>query len=144
MEYDSIQLELEDFNIILPSTVIEKLEVDKVEQFIESKYNPSDLYNIYLVINRKLGEEVWKEAKVKGFDGMVTGWKIAVIDSDGTPEYQSLADCIASNSIYRIELFKGTESVQSYDPVWTNTQFTNGNQRTGVTDEKIIIRIKEV
>lgn len=59
--YDKIELQFEEFSIMLPREIIEKFQVQKVEQLIEAKYNPEDAYNIYLIINRIQGEKIWKK-----------------------------------------------------------------------------------
>lgn len=67
-DYEKIELEFEDYSIILPISVIEKFQVQKGEQLIEEKYNPEDEYNVYIVINRILAEEIWKEEATKKFE----------------------------------------------------------------------------
>ncbi|MCI8273006.1 MAG: hypothetical protein HFJ55_02855 [Clostridia bacterium] len=59
------------------------------------------------------------------------------------PEYSSLTECISKNSIYNIITYKG-EQKEVYSPVWSYTEFTNEYQKIGITDEKILIRIKEI
>lgn len=73
-------------------------------------------------------------------NGIGTGW---ILNSDGTPIYKTLADCINENSIYDIKLYKGKQR-ETYTPVWSYTEFTNEYQRIGITDDKIIIHIKEI
>lgn len=67
IDYDKIELQFEDVTIMLPTSVIEKFEIQKVEQLIEKKYNPEDEYEVYIVINRILAEEIWKEESLKKF-----------------------------------------------------------------------------
>lgn len=66
--YDKIELAFEEFSIILSKDIIEKFQIEKVEQFIEAQYNPEDEYNVYIVIDRIRGEEVWKEEISIGFN----------------------------------------------------------------------------
>lgn len=66
-----------------------------------------------------------------------------LIDVNGQPYYKTLADCINENSIYDIRLYKG-EQKETYSPVWSYTRFTNEYQKIGITEDKIMIRIKEV
>jgi hypothetical protein len=61
IDYDKIELVFEEFSIILPRNTIEKFQIDKVEQFIEAKYNSRDEYNVYIVINEVVGEKVWEK-----------------------------------------------------------------------------------
>lgn len=63
---------------------------------------------------------------------------------NGLPDYNSLTDCINSNSIYGINLYKGENTIERYSPVWSYTEFTNEYQRIGVAEDKIMIRIKEL
>lgn len=67
-----------------------------------------------------------------------------LIDVDGKPYYKTLADCIKSQSIYEISIYKEDRNIQNYSPVWSYTRFTNEYQRIGITDDKIMIRIKEI
>lgn len=66
-DYDKIKLQFEECSIMLPRKNIEKLQVEKVEQLIEAKYNPEDRYNIYIVVNRELAEEEWKREISENF-----------------------------------------------------------------------------
>lgn len=66
-DYDKIELVFEEFSINLTKEMIVKFQAEKVEQFIEAKYNPEDRYNVYIVINRILGEKVWKKEMSIGF-----------------------------------------------------------------------------
>lgn len=66
-----------------------------------------------------------------------------LIDKNEKPRYKSLADCINENSIYDIITYKG-EQKETYSPIWSYTRFTNEYQRIGITNEKIMIRIKEM
>ncbi len=66
--YEKIELEFEEFGLILPSNVIEKFQITKVEQLIEKKYNPEDEYDMYIVINRIIAEEIWKKEEAKKFE----------------------------------------------------------------------------
>ena len=45
--------------------------------------------------------------------------------------------------IYDIRLYTG-EQKETYSPVWSYTEFTNEYQRLGITDDKIMIRIKRI
>lgn len=67
-DYEKIELEFEEFGVILPSNVIEKFQVKKINQLIEAKYNPDDEYDIYIVINRILAEEIWKRESLRRFE----------------------------------------------------------------------------
>ena len=67
-DYEKIELVFEEFGIILPSNVTEKFQITKVEQLIEKKYNPEDVYDVYIVINRILAEENWKKEALKKFE----------------------------------------------------------------------------
>lgn len=67
INYDKIELEFEEFSLILPSKVIEKFQIEKVEQLIEKKYEPEDIYNVYIVINRILAEEIWNKEALTEF-----------------------------------------------------------------------------
>lgn len=127
-DYDKIKLEFEEFSTVLEKNVIEKFNVDKVEQLIEAKYEPEDLYDIYIVINRILAEEAWQKNINKTSNELY---------------YKTLTECINSNSIYNVYLYKG-EKITKYAPVWSYTEFNNEYQKIGITDEKIIIRIKEI
>lgn len=66
-----------------------------------------------------------------------------LINPDGTPRYKNLADCINENSIYNIMIYKGKQK-EIYSPVWSYTEFTNECQKIGITNDKIMIRIKEM
>ena len=143
INYDKIEIQFEDVTIILPTSVIQKFEIQKIEQLIEKRYNPENEYEIYIVINRILAEEIWKKEITNKFNGIAKEWTILLINSDGTPKYKTLADCINENSIYSIILYKG-EQKEIYSPIWSNTQFTNKYQRVGITNDKIMIRIKEM
>lgn len=77
-------------------------------------------------------------------NGTANGWLIELINLDGTPCYESLADCINDNSIYEVNIYKDGKQIETYSPVWSYTEFTNEYQRTGITDEKIMISIKEM
>ncbi|MCI8999510.1 MAG: hypothetical protein HFJ26_00885 [Clostridia bacterium] len=72
-DYDKIQLEFEEFGIMLPKSIIEKFEVNKVEQLIEAKYNPEDEYEEYLVINRILAEKFWEKESLNKFKRNIKG-----------------------------------------------------------------------
>lgn len=72
-DYDKIQLEFEEFSIMLPKSIIEKFEVNKVEQLIEAKYNPEDEYEEYLVINRILAEKFWEKESLNKFKRNIKG-----------------------------------------------------------------------
>lgn len=67
-----------------------------------------------------------------------------LIGVDGKPYYESLADCINSQSIYDINIYKVDKQIETYSPVWSYTEFTNEYQRIGITNDKIMIRIKEM
>lgn len=116
MEYDKIELQFEEFSVNISYNAIKKFQTKKVEQFIEPQYNPEDIYNIYMVIDRILAEQ----------------------------EDKLIVNKINSNSIYSILLYKDEKEIKRYEPVWTYTQFTNNYQKIGITDELIIIRIKEI
>ncbi len=73
-------------------------------------------------------------------DKYSVGW---LIEINGQSHYKTLADCINENSIYSIRLYKG-EQKETYSPVWSYTRFTNEYQKIGITDDKIMIRIKEM
>lgn len=60
IDYENVVLEFEECSVKLPADIIEKFQTQKVEQFIEKKYNPEDEFDIYIVINRILAEELWK------------------------------------------------------------------------------------
>lgn len=126
VDYDKIEIIFEEFSIILPANVIEKLEVEKVETLIEAKYNPEDNYNVYIVINRPLAEKIWEKTYQKDLY-----W------------YETLTDCVNNQSIYNIKIGKGKEW-KTYSLVWSYTEFTNEYQRIGIIDDKIMIRIKEM
>lgn len=66
-----------------------------------------------------------------------------LVNKDGTPRYETLADCINDNSIYNIMIYKG-EQKETYSLVCSYTRFTNEYQRIGITYDKIMIRIKEI
>ena len=66
--YEKIELEFEDYSITLPSSVVEKFQAQKIEQLIEKKYNPEDEYEVYIVFNRILAEEIWKKESLKKFE----------------------------------------------------------------------------
>ena len=66
-EYDKMELQFEEVTIMLPGYVIEKFQVQKVEQFIEKRYNPEEEYEVYIVINRILAEEIWTKEIQKQF-----------------------------------------------------------------------------
>jgi hypothetical protein len=63
---------------------------------------------------------------------------------NGAPYYNSLAECINSQSIYEINIYKKNNKVENCLPVWTYTKFNNDYQKIGITDEKIMIRIVEI
>jgi len=67
-----------------------------------------------------------------------------LINSDGTPHYKSLASCINSQSIFAINIYKEDKKIKTYSPVWSYTRFTNKYQKIGITDDKILIHIKEI
>lgn len=67
-DYEKIELEFGEYSIILPSCVVEKFQAKKIEQFIEKKYNPEDEYEVYIVFNRILAEEIWKKESLKKFE----------------------------------------------------------------------------
>lgn len=66
-----------------------------------------------------------------------------LVNTDGTLHYETLADCINNNSIYDIMIYRGMQK-ETYSPIWSYTRFTNEYQRIGITDDKIMIRIKEI
>lgn len=66
-----------------------------------------------------------------------------LFDIEGQSYYKTFADCINENSIYDIRLYTG-EQKETYSPVWSYTEFTNEYQRLGITDDKIMIRIKRI
>jgi len=68
IDYDKIEIEFDDFSIVLDRNVIEKFQVQKAEQFIEAKYEPEDKYNVYIVINRTLAEKIWQEEATREFE----------------------------------------------------------------------------
>lgn len=70
---------------MFPKNCIEKFQITKAEQLIEKKYNAEDEYNIYLVINRTLAEEIWNKKLIGELQ-----------------PYKSLTDCFQSNAIYNI------------------------------------------
>ena len=143
-DYEKIEIHFEDVVITFPNSVIERFQVQNVEQFIEKKYNPEDEYNIYIVINRILAEKIWKEEKAKKFEGIATEWVgFILLNKDGTAKYNTLAEFINNDYIYKIVTYNGEEK-KEYNPVWTYTQFVNGYQRIGITDDKIMIHIKEM
>lgn len=67
-----------------------------------------------------------------------------LIDKNGIPRYESLADCINSNCIYDISIYKGKKLIETYSPIWSYTEFNNEYQKIGITNDKILIRIKEI
>lgn len=67
-DYEKIELVFEEFGVILPSNIIEKFQITKVEQLIEEKYNPEDEYEVYIVINRILAEDIWKKESLRKFE----------------------------------------------------------------------------
>lgn len=67
-DYEKIELVFEEFGLILPNNVIEKFQITKVEQLIEKKYTQEDVYNMYIVINRIVAEEIWKKEATKKFE----------------------------------------------------------------------------
>jgi len=67
-DYEKIELGFEEFGLIFPINVIEKFQITKVEQLIQKKYNPEDVYDMYIVINRILAEEIWKKEASKKFE----------------------------------------------------------------------------
>lgn len=67
-----------------------------------------------------------------------------LIDNEEKPYYISLTDCINSNSIYDISIYKEGKKVENYSPVWSYTRFTNEYQKIGITNDKILIRIREI
>lgn len=142
-DYEKIELQFEDTAIILPSNVIEKFQVQKIEQFIEKKYDSENEYDVYIVINRILAEEIWKNEISKKMEGIVTPKTNTLINLDSMLQYKTLADCINKNSIYNIVIFKGKQK-ETYSPVWSYTQFTNEYQKIGITNDKIMIHIKEI
>lgn len=77
INYDKIELEFEEFSLILPSNIIEKFQIEKVEQLIEKKYDPEDIYNVYIVINRILAEDIWKKEILTEFNRNI--WKITYV-----------------------------------------------------------------
>lgn len=77
INYDKIELEFEEFSLILPSNIIEKFQIEKVEQLIEKKYDPEDIYNVYIVINRILAEDIWKKEILTEFNRNI--WKIIYV-----------------------------------------------------------------
>lgn len=68
IDYDKIEFVFEDFNLIFPTNIIDKFEVNKVQTLIEKKYNPNDEYDIYIVINRMLAEILWKKEELRNFE----------------------------------------------------------------------------
>jgi len=127
IEYDKIELQFEEFSIMLPNSTIEKFQIEKVEQLIEKKYETQEVYNVYIVINKILAEAAWdKELE------------------DIRSYYKTFTDCINSNYIYEINRYKEDKIVETILPVWTYTQFKNEYQKIGITNDKIIIRIKEI
>lgn len=128
VDYDKIKLHFEEINLIFPRNVIEKFQVDKVEQLIEKKYITEEIYDVYIVINRKLAEEIWEEEISSQYNGI----------------YETLVECINSNYIYDIIIYKDEKIIGTFSPVWSYTEFENENQRIGITNDKIIIRIKEL
>ena len=67
-DYEKIELVFEEFGVILPNNIIEKFQITKVEQLIEKKYNPEDEYELYIVINRILAEDIWKKESLRKFE----------------------------------------------------------------------------
>lgn len=67
-DYEKIELVFEEFGVILPNNIIEKFQITKVEQLIEKKYNPEDEYEVYIVINRILAEDIWKKESLRKFE----------------------------------------------------------------------------
>lgn len=61
-----------------------------------------------------------------------------------TSGYKSLADCIKSNSIYDIKIYKDEKLLETFSPVWSYTEFDNEYQKIGITKDKILIRIVEL
>ncbi len=139
-DYDYLGLEFEEFSVMIPNNVIEKFEIEKVDQLIEKKYNPEDIYNVYIVINRKLLEKLWNEEH----DNLFKGIPFKILAGNPRFKYKSFTNCITDNHIYEIETYKDEKILQKYSPVWSYTEFKNEYQKNGITDEKIIIRIKEI
>lgn len=127
IEYDKIEFQFEEFSIMLPNSTIEKFRIEKVEQLIEKKYEAEEVYNVYIVVNKILAEEAWNKEL-----------------EDLKAYYKSFTDCINSNYIYEINIYKDYKIVENILPVWTYTQFKNEYQKIGITKDKIIIRIKEI
>jgi len=67
-----------------------------------------------------------------------------VIDEKGNPFYKSLGDCINSNFIYDATTWKNGKLTGIITPVWSDTEFINEYQKIEITDDKIIIDIKEI
>lgn len=67
-----------------------------------------------------------------------------LIDPNGMPRYESLADCINSNYIYDISTYKEEKLIETYSPIWSYTEFNNEYQKIGITNDKILIHIKEI
>lgn len=67
-DYDKIEIKFENVSLMLPREVIEKFQVDKIEQLVEAKYHPQDEYDMYIVINRTQAEEVWKKEVLNKFE----------------------------------------------------------------------------
>lgn len=126
-DYDKIELIFEEYGIMLPKSIIEKFQVDKVETLIEAKYDPEDEYNVYIAINRILAEKFWKE------EGL-----------EKETSCHTLTECIQMNSIYDIRIYQDNNLIKKYSPIWSYTEFNNEHQRIGITDDKILIRIKEI
>ena len=142
--YEKIELVFEEFSIILPKEMIEKFEINKVEQLIEAKYNPEDEYEVYIVINRILAEQMWKKEIKNNFNEISPiPNSIYLIGLNGKIIYTQFSECINSNSIYDINTYKNGEKLNTYSPVWSYTEFENKYQRIGITEEKVMIRIKE-
>lgn len=144
-DYDKIELQFEEFHLTIPKEFIEKFQIDKVEQLIEKKYNPEDIYNVYIVINRTQLEERFEKELQENSDEIEKD--SAFYDSSTKNmilQYKNLTECINSNHIYDINIYKDKKIIGTYSPVWSYTEFENEYQRIGITKEKIIIRIKEL
>ena len=144
-DYDEIELQFEEFHLTIPKEFIEKFQIDKVEQLIEKKYNPEDIYNAYIVINRTQLEEMFKKELQENSGEIETNiYFYDSVNKNTILQYKTLTECINSNYIYDINLYKDKKRIGTYSPVWSYTEFENEYQRIGITNDKIIIRIKKV
>lgn len=129
--FDKIEIDFEETSIILPSFVIEKFQAEKVEQLIEKKYEPEDIYNIYIVFKRQLLEKIWEDELSKK----------VFINLKNKPIYKDVVECLKCEHIYSIHIYKKDKKLKTYNIAWSLTEFNNENQKIGVTDDKILIRI---